>query len=82
MPIEIAAQAHHIFGTTLSLAAHERHVDRFEIEPIGPHLVQIFDGTVIGTDDQIIPGINQARGVEDRADVGFAVFWLKTRQAY
>lgn len=65
----------------LIITAGQRHVDRFEIEAGRLDLVEVLDGAVVGSDCQVIPGVDQAGGVEDRADVGLALFGFENRQA-
>ncbi len=77
---KIRPQRKHILRRAFFVAASQRHVDRLEIEPGGLDLVQIVDGAVVGVDGEIIPSVDQARGIEDGADIGFAVFRFESRK--
>ena len=43
-------------------------------------LVQIVDRAVVGVDGEFVPGVDQARGIENGADIGLAVFRFENRK--
>src|SRR4030095_3515944 len=43
--------------------------------------MQIFDCAIVGVDGEIVPCIDQPRGVEDRADVRLSVLGFETCQS-
>jgi len=81
MPAEIGTEGKHILRRALFITASQSHVDRFEIEAGRLDLVKILDGAVVGVDGEVVPGVDQAGGVEDGADVGLAVFRFERCQA-
>lgn len=78
---ELGPERKHILRRAFFIAAGQSHVDRFEIEAGWLDLVQVLNGAVVGGDSEVVPGVDQPRGVEERADVRFAVFGFESRQA-
>jgi len=81
LPVKIATKREHILRRPFFITTSQGPIDGFEVEAGGLDLAQIFDGAVVGVDDEVVPGVDQAGGVEDGADVGLAVLRFERCQA-